>query len=1060
MSQTPTPTPTATNTVTPTAPACSYGPYDLSQNSRIEAENFRCGGESVGFHEDLAADTGPGSGDYRTDVSTAGPDLQTTTDVGGGYNLGWTRSGEWLEYEIIATQAGAYDVTLRYASATGNTPAARLTVEQGGTVIDDSGVLNLAATGDPQNWADYVVTLNLAQGNNILRLTIEAERGNFNYFDIQLVATPTPTATATATGPTVTPSVTASATSSPTATSTVTSGSVPQPWVNGDMGDVGAVGTASEAGGTFTVAGAGADIGGTADAFHYVYQPLAGDGSIVVRVASQTTPAYWSRAGVMMRESLAADSPHVMAAVMSRANRIQTFQRSTTGGTTTTYPSTPNDAAPIWLRLERVGSTIISSRSDDGVTWTQLESLSTTMSGTIYVGMAVTSYSYSTLSTAMFDNVVVTGGGATATPTATNTATPTHTPTATATANSTATPTNTPPSAGDLSGIVRYLSGTYIRWENVNVMLFDDSTSTLLSTTATDENGYYQFTQLPAGSYRVIACGYIGTEIYGGERITSTVPNPYLDVFANHETCPIEIEPPITPQTVTIYAAGTPGDDGIYPTMELRINDETVATFTDVQGDPGQRDFLAFTYTNNYWPVDVTTVKVAFVNDSGPRNLYVDKIVVGGVIYETEAPTTYSTGTYSSGTNCDADYKQNEGLHCNGYFQYGVRVQRTTYSIAGQAIGMRIVGNPDGGNGLYYMHTDHLGSTSTLSYLADDGTANIVADARAMYAPFGDYRLEPTGEYTDRGYTGHLGNNSGSNDIGLIYMNARFYVPTLNRWLSPDTIVPDPTNPQSFNRYSYVRNNPVNFTDPTGHRDTPFDGGGGGPPNNTNLILLPKDEAEEILESAEHGALSGASMLPYLDTGDDLATLFTGCSYACQAGYEEPVGWGWRAFAGASVFLPIGVSSARTAVGLVDDAGSALRRIAGYGDDLAGLPPVKPSILDDAVASFRPRTFSVNGEGFHLSQERMEHILARHHPNYWQGGTTVSHALDADISVDNVAGLVQSTIQNGYSSRVIRGNGSQVYIGTVNGNRYRVIVAGPGDATHAAGHIVQFTPLP
>jgi len=57
------------------------------------------------------------------------------------------------------------------------------------------------------------------------------------------------------------------------------------------------------------------------------------------------------------------------------------------------------------------------------------------------------------------------------------------------------------------------------------------------------------------------------------------------------------------------------------------------------------------------------------------------------------------------------------------------------------------------------------------------------------------------------------------------YMNARYYVPNTNRWLSPDSIVPDPTNPQSFNRYSYVRNNPVNFTDPTGHRECggPFD---------------------------------------------------------------------------------------------------------------------------------------------------------------------------------------------------------------------------------------------
>ncbi|MCC6604833.1 MAG: hypothetical protein IT327_16605 [Anaerolineae bacterium] len=258
----------------------------------------------------------------------------------------------------------------------------------------------------------------------------------------------------------------------------------------------------------------------------------------------------------------------------------------------------------------------------------------------------------------------------------------------------------------------------------------------------------------------------------------------------------------------------------MYPTMELRINEKTVATFTNVQGDPAQRVFQAFTYTSSYWPIDVTTVKVAFVNDSGLRDLYVDKIVVGGVIYETEAPTTYSTGTYTSGTGCDDAYKQSEVLGCNGYFQYSVRVQRTNYSLAGQAIGLRIVGSPDGDNGLYYMHTDHLGSTSTLSYVDPvAGTAYRVADSRALYEPFGDYRLEPTGEYTDRGYTGHLGNNSGSNDIGLIYMNARYYVPGVARFASADTIVPDPASPQSFNRYSYVRNNPVNLFDPSGHAE-------------------------------------------------------------------------------------------------------------------------------------------------------------------------------------------------------------------------------------------------
>ena len=57
----------------------------------------------------------------------------------------------------------------------------------------------------------------------------------------------------------------------------------------------------------------------------------------------------------------------------------------------------------------------------------------------------------------------------------------------------------------------------------------------------------------------------------------------------------------------------------------------------------------------------------------------------------------------------------------------------------------------------------------------------------------------------------------GANDLGLIYMNARYYLPQIGRFVSPDTMVPEPGNPQSYNRYAYVRNNPMNFTDPSGH---------------------------------------------------------------------------------------------------------------------------------------------------------------------------------------------------------------------------------------------------
>jgi len=54
-------------------------------------------------------------------------------------------------------------------------------------------------------------------------------------------------------------------------------------------------------------------------------------------------------------------------------------------------------------------------------------------------------------------------------------------------------------------------------------------------------------------------------------------------------------------------------------------------------------------------------------------------------------------------------------------------------------------------------------------------------------------------------------------------MGAREYDPSLGRWLSADTIVPDPANPQSFNRYAYVLNNPLKYTDPSGHFEVPMD---------------------------------------------------------------------------------------------------------------------------------------------------------------------------------------------------------------------------------------------
>lgn len=54
-------------------------------------------------------------------------------------------------------------------------------------------------------------------------------------------------------------------------------------------------------------------------------------------------------------------------------------------------------------------------------------------------------------------------------------------------------------------------------------------------------------------------------------------------------------------------------------------------------------------------------------------------------------------------------------------------------------------------------------------------------------------------------------------DLGLYWIGFRMYDPLLGRWLQPDTIVPDPSNPQSLNRYAYSYGNPLKYTDPSGH---------------------------------------------------------------------------------------------------------------------------------------------------------------------------------------------------------------------------------------------------
>ncbi|MGB1252072.1 MAG: RHS repeat-associated core domain-containing protein, partial [Candidatus Promineifilaceae bacterium] len=147
----------------------------------------------------------------------------------------------------------------------------------------------------------------------------------------------------------------------------------------------------------------------------------------------------------------------------------------------------------------------------------------------------------------------------------------------------------------------------------------------------------------------------------------------------------------------------------------------------------------------------------------------------------------------------------------------GTEIERMTYSLEGQAIVQRVKDNANRDD-WYYIHTDHLGSSTVMTFGHNNpngNLGNVDVSSYARYLPFGGYRGQPTSnsDISDSGFTGHKHNDS----VGLIYMNARFYVPSINRFASADTIVPDPVNSQSYNRYSYVENRPINLNDPSGH---------------------------------------------------------------------------------------------------------------------------------------------------------------------------------------------------------------------------------------------------
>jgi hypothetical protein len=151
---------------------------NLSSTIRIQAENYDAGGQGIAYNDTTSGNTG---GAYRSDDV----DIESTSDTGGGYDVGWIVAGEWLEYTTWIYEAGYYDIKLRVASAQ---PTSQLDISFYGTNVS---TVTFPGTGGYQTWRTVTNTVFLTPGQQILRLTALTSTFNLNW--IELSATPAAT---------------------------------------------------------------------------------------------------------------------------------------------------------------------------------------------------------------------------------------------------------------------------------------------------------------------------------------------------------------------------------------------------------------------------------------------------------------------------------------------------------------------------------------------------------------------------------------------------------------------------------------------------------------------------------------------------------------------------------------------------------------------------------------------------------------------------------------------------------------------------------------------------
>ena len=185
-------------------------------------------------------------------------------------------------------------------------------------------------------------------------------------------------------------------------------GNVPPPWQSQDIGPAGVAGGAVYGGGLLTLLASGSDLGGVGDTFHYVYQPVSNNCTLIAQVSLAPNAHAHAKAGVMIRDSLNTNAANAFIGVMP-GNTVVFQSRASDGGGGSSN-SVTGLSESYWVKLVQGGSTFTGYYSVDGVNWTQLGTTTVSPGSANYGGLAFCNNNNATFDTATFANLVCTGG--------------------------------------------------------------------------------------------------------------------------------------------------------------------------------------------------------------------------------------------------------------------------------------------------------------------------------------------------------------------------------------------------------------------------------------------------------------------------------------------------------------------------------------------------------------------------------------------------------------------------------------------------------------------------